>query len=710
MATTRKTNTTTPRQRTRRAATTDDNPPRMFDARPDTADFRDRMFEPTLVDVPATVPLSRHLRLGVPVLDQGEGGACVAFGLATLAHVLLRTRGSGADRTPVSPRMLYDMARRYDEWHGETYSGSSCRGAMKGWHHHGVCAEAQWPYRPGTDMEAYTEDRARDAALRPLGAYLRVNHKDLVAMHAAFAEVGVLFASCGVHEGWLQPPADGRIAWAEQQELGFHAFAIVGYDAEGFWLQNSFGERWGRGGMGHVTYDEWLQRGTDVWVARLAVPVQLNHAQSTASSHSALARQATGYAQADLRPHVVSIGNNGRLRDSGRFGTTVDDVRNIIRDDIPRLTRGWKKKRVLLYAHGGLVPEDGAIQRVADYREAMLAREIYPLCIVWKSDFWSTLGNILRDVGQRRSEGLLDRARDLLLDRVDDTLEPLARVLGGKAVWDEMKENALLATTAVTRGGEGGLQEAGGAAMTARLLDEWLRHEPTAELHLAAHSGGAVLLAPLVQLLTAKGQVADGPARGMLGLGARIASLTLWAPALTVPLFLETIAPALRSGAIDRGALFTLTDKAEQDDHCAGIYHKSLLYLIAHALEEQPRSWIDRRFRHGTPLAGMAHFIEDRVDGSEAMRQLIADGRLDWVQSPTAGLPEGSPDAANATTHGGLDDDRAVLQATIARILDASSVPARIDIHRTEAGLEQRRRTLALALRGPGQTLLPPWR
>src|SRR3546814_8806769 len=43
---------------------------RLLDARPDTADFRDRMFEPTLVDVPTHVPLDRYLALDVPILDQ----------------------------------------------------------------------------------------------------------------------------------------------------------------------------------------------------------------------------------------------------------------------------------------------------------------------------------------------------------------------------------------------------------------------------------------------------------------------------------------------------------------------------------------------------------------------------------------------------------------------------------------------------------------
>ncbi|HEY9541575.1 MAG TPA: C1 family peptidase, partial [Luteimonas sp.] len=520
---------------------------RLLDARPDTADFRDRMFEPTLVDVPTHVPLDRYLALDVPILDQRDEGACTAFGLATVAHALLRTRSSGPDTTRVSTRMFYDMARRYDEWQGESYSGSSCRGAMKGWHRHGVCSQEAWPDTDDDKRDCYTEQRARAALRNPLGAYFRVNHKDLVAMHAAFAEVGVLYASGAVHEGWIDPPSSGRIAWKQQPAMGYHAFAIVAYDGDGFWLQNSWGDAWGRKGFARISYDEWLERGTDAWVARLAVPVHLQRAQSAAVSNSAIGRQSVGYSQADLRPHVISIGNDGRLRATGRFGTSAQDVRNLVRDDMREAMEGWKKKRVLLYAHGGLVPEESAIQRVADYREAMLAQQIYPLCFVWKTDFWTTLGNILKDAARPRSEGLIEKAKDLLLDRLDDTLEPLARVIGGKAVWDEMKENALLSTTAVARGMDGRLVESGGAAQVARLLDEWAGQDDAVELHLAAHSAGSILLAPLLQLLTSKGQIIGGPAHGMLGMDRRIASVNLWAPAITMDMFLMSYVPAIEA-------------------------------------------------------------------------------------------------------------------------------------------------------------------
>ena len=49
----------TRRSGTRRHATPT---PRLLDARPDTADFRDRMFEPSLVDVPSVMPLAVELQ------------------------------------------------------------------------------------------------------------------------------------------------------------------------------------------------------------------------------------------------------------------------------------------------------------------------------------------------------------------------------------------------------------------------------------------------------------------------------------------------------------------------------------------------------------------------------------------------------------------------------------------------------------------------
>ncbi|MEO8250673.1 MAG: glycoside hydrolase family 19 protein, partial [Burkholderiales bacterium] len=124
-------------------------PKRVLDARPDTMDFRDQMYVPTLVEVPTHVPLNEYHEHNVPILDQGSEGACTGFGMATVANYLLLRRRVIPDPIPVSARMFYELARRYDEWPGEDYSGSSARGAMKGWHKHGVCAEHEYPYVAG---------------------------------------------------------------------------------------------------------------------------------------------------------------------------------------------------------------------------------------------------------------------------------------------------------------------------------------------------------------------------------------------------------------------------------------------------------------------------------------------------------------------------------------------------------------------------------
>jgi hypothetical protein len=628
--------------------------PRVLDARRDTLDFRDRMFEPTLVEVPTHIPLADFRAWKVPVLDQGSEGACTGYGLATVANYLLTRRKVEPDPAPVSPRMLYEMARRYDEWPGENYSGSSARGAMKGWHRHGVCGDTQWRSARGARSGGrLTDARTSDALRRPLGAYLRVNHLDLVAMHSALAEVGVLFASCMVHAGWESVTREGDIPYPAPA-AGAHAFAVVAYDAQGFWIQNSWGPRWGLDGFARISYDDWLANASDVWVARLGAPVTLRLSESSAIAHAPTAGRSSAYSYADLRPHIVSIGNEGRLRECGDYGTSADEVREIFESDLPRATRDWPVKRVLLYAHGGLVDERSAIQRLADYRSAMLAAHVYPVSFVWHSDYWSTISNVLEDaMRKRRPEGALGPARDFLLDRLDDTLEIVARGMTGKSAWDEMKENALAASGA------------GGGARAALQHLAALNQRTPVEIHVVAHSAGSIFMAPLVRMLTAAaGPIKSGYLAGESGLGLDVATCTLWAPAATMDLFKQAYLPAITGRKIGRFALFALTDKAEQDDHVAHVYNKSLLYLVSRAFEATA-------FGEGVPLLGMEKWIAR----DDTVRTLFTSGAADLVFSPNE-VPGGSPAAARTTEHGSFDDDTATVQATLARILAASPAGA----------------------------------
>lgn len=649
---------------------------RKFDARPDTVDFRDRMFVPTLIEVPPSLSLESYQGTGVPVLDQGTEGACTGFGLATVCNYLLRTRDIEPDEAPVSPFMLYQLAKRYDEWPGEDYEGSSARGAMKAWHKHGVCSKDAWRNNKGKTGKRLTEERSADAATRPLGAYFRVNHKDLVAMHAAIAEVGILYGTAVVHSGWSNVGRDGVIRY-DREILGGHAFAIVAYDADGFWIQNSWGTDWGKRGFARIGYEDWLENGTDVWVARLGVPIRFAEQTASRKGRSLALRQAGRPNQTELRPHIISVGNDGRLRDSGPFATGPDDVEAIFEEDFPRITANWKKKRILLYAHGGLVSEEDAINRVADYRDALLDAEIYPVAFIWKTDFWSTLKNILQDgVRQRQPEGILDDAKDFLLDRLDDSLEPIARALTGRAQWKEMKENALLATTS----------SHGAARTMAQHLAALIGQDPSIEVHVAGHSAGSIFHAPLVQLLATAGQIDTGPLRHKEGYGIPISSLTLWAPACTVQLFKESYLTPIQQGQVQRFALYTLTDNTEQDDHCANIYHKSLLYLVSHAFEDKPRIPL---FRDGEGILGMAKFVENDPD----LSKLWKASAHEWIQTPNQ-EPQGSPKASTARHHGDFDDDTPTVLGLLARITGAAAKKAELSFPHSKSAMRSVRKRL----------------
>lgn len=679
-------------------------------ARPDTVDFRDRMYVTSLVEVPRVKPLAEYLSRKLPVLDQGQEGACTGFALATVVHYLLRSRklsGTTAEKHQerdwnarlVSPHMLYRMARRYDEWAGEDDDGSSARGAMKGWHKHGVCACDVWPGSGnGTSDTLFTDRRASDALSRPLGGYFRVNHQDIVAMHAALAEVGILFATSWVHAGWDEVGSDGMIHFQPGNEGG-HAFAIVAYDRDGFWIQNSWKEDWGRGGFGHIDYDDWLTNSTDVWVGRLGSPVGLRSrtTASVAAAGPSTAGVRTPLSITELRPHVVSIGNNGRLRTTGVLGTDAHAVDVLFREDFPRITESWRKRRLLLYAHGGLVNEDSALQRVQDYRKALLDAEVYPVAFVWKSDYWTTLKNALEDAQSRRKpEGILDKTRDFLLNRLDDALEPIARIGTGKLEWSEMKENALDATRQVD----------GGALLVAGYVEQLARQG--VEIHVAGHSAGSIFMAPLTRLLATKGLINSGILATRQGLGVPIKTCTMWAPACTVDLFEECYQPCIDQGLIERFALFTLTDKAEQDDHCANVYHKSLLYLVSHAFEKWARNPLfpifgDRNLEFaGVPILGMEWWLV-RDKRTKKYFQRLDTGVIDpanerravWVLSPNR-FPEGSRNASGASHHGDFDDDGAAVKATLARIVGKKSLSDKVKVEfaRTAASNKDRRDTI----------------
>ena len=176
----------------------------VLNAAADIPDLRDRMYEPPLIKLEEEIEPDAA---GFNIRHQGTEGACTGFALAAAIDLLNSRRGH--EDVTVSARMLYEMAKRFDEWTGEDYEGSSLRGAIRGWWHNGVCPEELWPYKKKADRDTLTVERSKAAHVHALGAYYRLR-PNLTDFHAALNETGVLCASARVHS--LHDPTEGGLA------------------------------------------------------------------------------------------------------------------------------------------------------------------------------------------------------------------------------------------------------------------------------------------------------------------------------------------------------------------------------------------------------------------------------------------------------------------------------------------------------------------
>ncbi len=611
-------------------------------ARADAVDFRDAMYKPSLAEVPATLPPERYLEADCPVLDQGLQMACTGYALAAVANFLLRSRArtSGSMPDEVSPEMLYAMARRYDEYPGTNHNGSSIRGAVKGWHRHGVCCKRVWDNESWGD-ERYgtkgvlTRARAEDASKRPLGAYFRVPVHEIAAVHSALSEVGCLIAVLRTHDGWFDlfpedaPGAEPNAVLASMRDmaaalpakpaigpdgarerdvdprkglipypapdslsLGMHAVAVIGYDADGIWIQNSLGPCWGRKGIARLTWDDWIDNAQDAWVLRLGAPIKVGNARAKGTTDRSINRNAAKD-YGEIRPHIIPIGVDGRLQEYGTFATSAKDVGSILRDEFRMQTETWKRRRLLFIVSSGIYPVDDTVHKVVGLRDVFMAQEVYPILVLWNGGFAARLASIIRGGWQSRqppagvqlSAGESD-------DRLDGSLESLCRRMGGWVEWEHVKRMA-----------QRTVQREGAMAETLAKLALAFNSADTAhwpfDVHLVGESSAAWIIGHMVSCIT-RTKADDG-------LGRTVASATLCGPACTMAFFKEHILPAVHNGRLRHCNLVTLADEMEQTDGFAGVYRGSLLWLISNALEEEQRI---PPAETGTLMAGLSRHIE----------------------------------------------------------------------------------------------------
>lgn len=589
-----------------------------FLALPDVPDIRDRFYEPTLAPLVAVMPVADELH----ILDQGTEGACTGFALAAVVNRLASRNTIDVSDVirgrRVSPFMLYTNAKRYDEWPGADYEGSSLRGALRGFYNSGVCHENLWSHR---DDNTVSVEIALDARLTSLGAYYRLR-PHLPDYHAAISATGVLYVSASVHAGW-DHPQDGRITPALGTAL--HAFALVGYDGEGFWVQNSWGAEWGNSGLAHWSYKDWDMNIQDAWVLQLAIPSPFSFGLGVKRGGGAGGSGLSGRGVAvptrqQIEGHFVHV-RNGDFSGKDAYWSSKADVQATAM----RLASNDGFPHLLLYAHGGLNTPEAAAVRTAAMKQVFLDNGIYPYSVFYDTGLVETLKDVILGRGKdavARTGGLSDWV-DMMIERAIGGI--------GTKLWDEMKRDAECPFRQV-RDGETALRlfvEAFAAAVANG-------KRPTT-IHVVGHSTGAVLIGHLLAALE----------RLMPG-GLNVRTCSLLAPACTVDFYYKNYAPRLVSAPgkvnLERITVYNMTDSAEQDDNVATIYEKSLLYLVSNAFEHERKA----------PLLGMEKFNGQMTGTLPTFHYAARDSKF-----------------TRSTSHGGFDNDPFTMNDVLRNVLGA---------------------------------------
>lgn len=603
---------------------------------PDRLDLRDRPYQPTVRQAPPGA-LNTLAKIRQSVRNQDDTSACTGFALAATIDILLKRAGRQSEAN-VSPFMLYDMARRYDEFPGyKADDGSSVRGALKAWYRHGACAAKLWDCMdmPPAKTDP-TQDWWQDAARRPLGAYYRVDSRSVTDIQVALWEVGVVYASVVCHSGWEEDDDITTKTWVIPRRRvrpsdGGHAIALVGYDSRGFQVLNSWGADWGVRGTAILTYEDWLANAMDCWVAQLGVPTEQHKEVAAAVSLRTSEKKVKLASDITLRnreisPFIVNVENNGKLSSSGTFRTLPPDLNALATIHLNAAIDLWKPRPgqpidIAIYAHGGLVGEESAADTAARWIPALYDAKLFPVFIMWESDILSTLRNRLADIldtapteVERRTSGV----KDQWLQRWWNKRLERTFAKPGSFCWGEMKQNAQA------------LSEEAGSGMR-RLFAEFKAAQPALKrpvrFHLIGHSAGAIVHTYMAEQLIA----ANEP----------IESLVFLAPAVTNHEFVKRVKPHIGK-RIGRFATYLLDDTTEQSDpSCKALllYGRSLLYLVSESFETEKRQM---------PILGMETFFKAAATGIKPLKLVVAPGA-----------------DSRSTTHGGFDDDATTMASVI---------------------------------------------
>lgn len=258
----------------------------------DPSDTRDRDYAMALTAEEFAPEILSMVDNVAEVLDQGPVGSCVlhgGFGAVRVKHSV-----DGVQNPDLGARSVgYNLLRGYIGTETED-SGGYIRDFFKGVNRYGFAREKDYPYKP-RELAAYFADpdrRSKPPPDKPPPEFFRDSFDQKEpAVYSRISSTGAAriaeFKAAinarqpivgGAMLGWDFLDWNGSIGIAcpltTGGQAGGHAFYGVGYNPIGLVCVNSWGVRWGEGGLFTVSWND-AARGTvddliDVWVVERA--------------------------------------------------------------------------------------------------------------------------------------------------------------------------------------------------------------------------------------------------------------------------------------------------------------------------------------------------------------------------------------------------------------------------------------------------------
>lgn len=198
---------------------------------------------------PETIDLSDEIG---SIGDTGPEGTTVGFSVAYAMQAAIK---NATGRTvALSPRSIYVAAKKYDDWPGEDYEGTSVLGALKAVKEVGAYLESDWPYSNKTKPESGTNPAYR------ISSYTEVRGVEQIL--SAMQEGKCVISAVTVTEDFDKAGPDGRVTIRlPLRQLGAKSICLVGYEGERgeFKFANDWGPNWGLRGFGVIRDTDLLR-------------------------------------------------------------------------------------------------------------------------------------------------------------------------------------------------------------------------------------------------------------------------------------------------------------------------------------------------------------------------------------------------------------------------------------------------------------------